>query len=206
MPRPDVSEERRSQILDAASRVFAKLGFQQTRMDDIVKESGLSKGALYWYFKSKDDIVMAILDGLFERELVDLRTLLDAEGSASERLIESVRREVADLKRMPLFMPLAYEFYAQAFRSKTVRKALKRYLHSYFDIIVPLIQQGIDRGEFRQMDAKEAAIAAGALFEGTLLLWVYDPDTVHFETHMEIGARLLLAGLLAPDAAQETTS
>lgn len=68
MPRPDVSEERRSQILDAAVAVFARLGFHQARMDDIVQEAGLSKGALYWYFKSKDEIVMAILSSLFERE------------------------------------------------------------------------------------------------------------------------------------------
>lgn len=197
MPRPDVSEERRSQILDAASRVFAKLGFQQARMDDIVKESGLSKGALYWYFKSKDEIVMAILSSLFERELVDLRALLGAEGSASDRLIEFTRRAVADLKNMPLFMPLAYEFYAQAFRNKPVRQALKRYLRSYFDIITPLIQQGIDRGEFRPVNAREAAIAAGSMFEGTLLLWVYDPDTVKFEKHIETGCRLLLDGLRA---------
>lgn len=66
--RSDVSEERRSQILDAAVAVFARLGFHQARMDDIVQEAGLSKGALYWYFKSKDEIVMAILSSLFERE------------------------------------------------------------------------------------------------------------------------------------------
>jgi len=54
-PRPDVSEERKNQILDAAGKVFARLGFQKTRMDDIVEESGLSKGTLYWYFKSKDE-------------------------------------------------------------------------------------------------------------------------------------------------------
>ena len=51
-PRPDVSEERRNQILEAATTVFARLGFHRARMDDIVQEARLSKGALYWYFKS----------------------------------------------------------------------------------------------------------------------------------------------------------
>ena len=54
-PRPEVSKERTKQILDAAVKVFSRSGFQQASMDDIVAESGLSKGALYWYFKSKDD-------------------------------------------------------------------------------------------------------------------------------------------------------
>ncbi|HET7081061.1 MAG TPA: helix-turn-helix domain-containing protein, partial [Chloroflexia bacterium] len=55
-PRPDVSEERKNQILDAAAAVFSRLGFHEARMDDIVRESGLSKGTLYWYFTSKDAI------------------------------------------------------------------------------------------------------------------------------------------------------
>ncbi|MFN2235991.1 MAG: TetR/AcrR family transcriptional regulator, partial [Anaerolineales bacterium] len=53
-PRPDVSEQRKDQILDAAATVFAKKGVHESRMDDIVEKSGLSKGSLYWYFKSKD--------------------------------------------------------------------------------------------------------------------------------------------------------
>lgn len=49
-PRPDVSEERKNQILEAAIAVFARLGFQQTRMDDIAEQAGLCKGALYLYY------------------------------------------------------------------------------------------------------------------------------------------------------------
>ncbi len=43
-PRPDVSDERRKQILDAAARVFAQKGFHEARMDDIASEVGLSRG------------------------------------------------------------------------------------------------------------------------------------------------------------------
>jgi AcrR family transcriptional regulator len=201
MPRPDVSGERRAQILDAASRVFARLGVYQARMDDIVRESGLSKGALYWYFKSKDEIVTAILSGLFDREFDSMRTALERDGSASDRLIVLVRHQVAELRRIPLFMPLAHEFYARSFRSKAVQAVLRGYLRRFFDIVVPLIQQGIDGGEFRAVDPEEAAIAIGSLLEGTLLLWVYDPGTVDFGRHMETGMRLLLQGLQAPDPA-----
>ncbi|MGN6675555.1 MAG: TetR/AcrR family transcriptional regulator, partial [Thermomicrobiales bacterium] len=72
-PRPDVSAERRDQILDAASKVFARFGLQHARMDDIADASNLSKGALYLYFKSKDDLIAAILRRLYEHELRALR-------------------------------------------------------------------------------------------------------------------------------------
>jgi AcrR family transcriptional regulator len=64
-PRPDVSDERKSQILNAAERVFTKKGIDLARMDDIAEETGLSKGTLYLYFKSKDELVISILDRIF---------------------------------------------------------------------------------------------------------------------------------------------
>ena len=56
-PRPDVSEERVRQVLDAAGAVFARSGFSETRMDDIAAAAGLSKGALYLYFPGKEGII-----------------------------------------------------------------------------------------------------------------------------------------------------
>ena len=64
---PKVSEEhmaeRRNQILDAAVTTFSRNGFHQTTIEDIRVESGLSRGAIYHYFKSKEDII----DGIRER-------------------------------------------------------------------------------------------------------------------------------------------
>lgn len=74
-PRPDVSEERKEQIIDAATHVFARSGYAKARMDDIAKETGVSKGTLYWYFKNKDAILLAILDNLLDRELAAIRKL-----------------------------------------------------------------------------------------------------------------------------------
>ena len=71
-PRPDVSDERKSQIINAAEGVFTKKGFDEARMDDIAEETGLSKGTLYLYFKSKDDLIIAILDRMFQREFKQL--------------------------------------------------------------------------------------------------------------------------------------
>ncbi len=49
-PRPNVREQRRLQILQAAQHVFARMGFHKARMDDIAHEAGVSKGTLYWYY------------------------------------------------------------------------------------------------------------------------------------------------------------
>src|SRR5574339_1067737 len=74
-PRPDVSDERKNQIINAAEGVFTQKGFDQARMDDIAEETGLSKGTLYLYFKSKDDLIIAILDRMFQREVKQLENI-----------------------------------------------------------------------------------------------------------------------------------
>jgi AcrR family transcriptional regulator len=196
-PRSDVSEERKSQILDAATEVFVHKGFDKARMDDIVDETGLSKGTLYWYFKSKSDIIIAILDRIFQTEFDQLETRKAVDTSATEAIWQFTEMAIKDFTKMIHLMPVAYEFLALAFRNKYVQKALKQYFNRYMDILVPIIQRGIDSGEFSRVNAQEAAIAAGAIFEGTILLWVYDKSLVEPERHIRSGIKLLLEGLRA---------
>ena len=193
-PRPDKSEERKDQILDAAQDVFAKKGLQKTRMDDIVDKSGLSKGTLYWYFKSKDDIIIGIFDRIFSKEINDLKILVSSEKSSSERIFEYTDRVIVDILRLLRFAPIAFELLSLAFRTKYFQKYFKRYLATHMAIGESIIQQGIDSGEFRDIDASEAAIAIGAIFEGTILLWVYDKDLIDPESHVRSGIKFLVDG------------
>jgi AcrR family transcriptional regulator len=194
-PRPDVSEERKQQILEAAMVVFARSGFDKARMDDIVEESGLSKGTLYWYFESKDDIIIAILENMFEREFVDLEPLVQADGTATGRLTRIVEYIIADVQQMFTLIPLIYEFYALAYRQDKVQETLKSYWDKYIKVLDPIIQEGIDSGEFRKVNANEASIALGALIEGVILLWVFDPENIDISHHGKISAKFLLDGL-----------
>ena len=197
-PRPDVTEERKRQILQAAIAAFARLGLDQARMDDIVAEAGLSKGAIYWYFKSKDEIIAAILNSLFNREIVELQELLEADGPVYQRLLAFVHHTAAEIKSMAHLTPILYEFYGLAFRNPLVRSALQADLRRYLKLAGPLIQQGVERGEFRPIPASQGANALAAIIEGTMLLWVFDPDAIDLEPQIETAARIFLDGLKSP--------
>lgn len=196
-PRPNVSEERRDQIMNAAEEVFSQKGFSDARMDDIAEETGLSKGTLYLYYKSKDDLIIAILERLFQREFKAFETLDLTSMSARDAIWVFVQTTTKDIKIMMRLLPITYEFMGLAFRNTLVQKTFKAYLNYYMDLLIPVIQHGIDSGEFRPGDAKEIAIAMGAVLEGTLLLWVYDSSLVEPETHIQTGMKLLLEGVLA---------
>ena len=197
-PRPDVSEERRTQILEAAMAVFAQKGFNQARMDDIAQEAGLSKGALYLYYKSKDAIISAILQFFFSRAIKKLQGFLESEEQLSvrEQLLRLNQYYIAEMKWMVSLLPLSFEFYAVAARQRTVRQFLKQYFKDYREVLADLVQRGIDRGEFRPIRAERVAIAA--LYEGLALLWIVDPDATQWEQTGESSLLLLLDGLAAP--------
>ena len=196
-PKPDVSEERKDQIMNAAEEVFTQKGFSDARMDDIAEETGLSKGTLYLYYKSKDDLIIAILDRIFQREFKAFENLDLTSMSAIDAIWVFIETTTKDIKIMMRLLPITYEFMGLAFRNKFVQKTFKAYLNYYMDLLVPVIQHGIDSGEFRPADAKEVAIAIGAIMEGTLLLWVYDNSLIEPEKHLRSGMTLLLEGVQA---------
>jgi AcrR family transcriptional regulator len=193
--RPDSSEIRRNQILDAATKVFVRLGFQHARMDDIVEESGLSKGTLYWYFKSKEDIINAISRRLFTGELEKLEGLLEAEDTVSERLMQLTNYRVAGLKRMSNLVPIIFEFYAVAVHQQWVKQFIGEYFKHFRGLLEDLIQQGIDRGEFYPVNAAETAISLASMYEGLTIHWLMEPETVQWDILSENSIPILLNGL-----------
>lgn len=197
-PRPDVSEQRKLQIIQAAEEVFTTKGFDDARMDDIAQETGLSKGTLYLYFKSKDEVILAILDRMFRLEFRHLQDQNPDEGTATEvigRLTDLVAKDMTSFLRLA---PIVYSFLALAFRNRYVNRALKEYINRFVSLLLPVVQRGVASGEFRAVDAREVSIAAGAVIEGTLLLWVYDHELVDPARHMRSGMKLLLEGVQAP--------
>ena len=87
---------RRAEMVAAARRCFARDGFHQTSMPDIAAEAGLSAGAFYRYFPSKDDIVFEVAQQAFATVFGPVDDLLDAEGPvAVADLVEAMTRSIA---------------------------------------------------------------------------------------------------------------
>ena len=195
-PRRDVSQERRNQILDAAMEIFSKVGFYKARMSDIAESSGLSKGSLYWYFESKNDLILQLLARVFEPELQDMRLLLDDPRPTPERLLLVAERAANDMESMLKWTPLAYDFIALAFRQRKIMASIRNYYQQHITIMESLVQQGLDAGELEAESASSAAIAFGSVIEGTVLLWVYDPKQINVKQHVMSNVNYLLNGLM----------
>ena len=186
---------RKRQILEAATAVFARKGFDGASMDDIVRESGISKGGLYWHFKSKDEIIAAILRQFFDQEMADLEAIVARKGPAGERLVQLAGHLADEMEHAFGLLPISLEFYAVAARQESVRAFLQDYYDNYQITLQELVEEGIARGEFRPVDAAAATTTIIAAFEGLILLWAIHPEAIDLKRQSEESMRLLLAGL-----------
>lgn len=195
MPRPDVSDERKPQIISAAMRVFARKGYYGATMPEIAAEAGLSVGGLYWYFKGKDAVVAAILAHLFDADLDALAILLAEERPAAERLLAFAQHSVTTFDEQRWLIPVGIDLYGAAAHDAQARGFIQRYLERYREALAALIAQGIERGEFRPVRPHDTANALLAMEEGLSLLWAVDPDNVRYREGFAVGVQLFIDGL-----------
>jgi len=190
--KDDLTNERRAQILQAAAVVFARSGVDGARMDDIVTESGLSKGSLYWYFDSKQDIVIALVDEVLRGEYEGLKQLIKSPGTVFERLTTFVDTHAAVFSQHPTLGKLGLEFYAMSGRVPQIKEFIRRYYQDYIDALVELLQQGRDWGELAIDDPTELAVNLVCLLEGLTLLWALDAGDVDLPRQFRRGLAALV--------------
>ncbi|MEU0523445.1 TetR/AcrR family transcriptional regulator [Streptomyces niveus] len=166
---------RKAQIFEAAATVFARQGYHGARMDDIVKQSGLSKGALYWYFKSKEELATGLVDQILTAESQAMDTLMADPRPAAERLEEMVRNFAAELTRNPDKARLALELLALAHAIPDIRSCFSSHHEYYIARIGELLGEvqgsGTQDGGPQAHRTEAAALAVASVVDGLVLRW-----------------------------------
>lgn len=177
MPRVTAAHEQevRERIVSAALRVFGERGYHGSTIADVVRESGLSVGAIYTYFKGKDDLFLATCDLASGRGLGELAARLPSGRTVAERLaiaigfyFDSAEGEATMGEGNGNFLVQAW---AQADADPAVREMLRRRREQLVMAGTFLIEEGMARGELpRWLDAATVARAYTTLLDGTLLV------------------------------------
>lgn len=208
MPRitPAHEAEVRERIVSAALRVFGERGFHGATMQDVVRESGLSVGAIYTYFKGKDDLFLATCDLASGRGLGELAARLGSGRTVAERLAIAVGfyfDSAEETAAGPGDADFLVQAWAQADAEPAAREMLRRRREQLVMAGTFLLEEGIARGELpRWMDAGAVARAYIALLDGMLLVRAEQGEAFR-RAHAERAAREILALLLGAAAAPE---
>jgi len=188
----------RNRLLKAAETLFSRKGYYDTSMDEIVAESGLSKGAIYGYFKSKEELFIALQDKQLEASLEELRSTFAPSDSARiklERIVDVAFTSMIGASKQACRISLEFDMAAP--RMKAVERRRERRFKAVRDFLAEIIAEGVERGEFRQdVDADSAALILLALADGLSLDWATTSLDFNWQT-LAIQTKALVAeGLL----------
>lgn len=175
MPRlsSEQQQSRRNRILDAAELCFAQQGFHRTTMHDICARAGMSAGALYVYFASKEQLI----EGLTERDREEFLGHFATFGNASDfndTLFHLFENCIAH--QPPHKAALWLEICAEATRNPTISKTHSRFKSALRDSVVQLVTQAADHGRIApSMPIEEAVSAILLISDGFFCQKATDP-------------------------------
>lgn len=167
--------DTRTQILTAAFESFAERGYDKTSMDDIVRRSGLSKGSLYWHFKNKHDLLLAVMDMVMKDLKLIMERMTDPNQSAGDRLRQGFIETAEAFTTNPTFSGLLVNFFFQASQSPEARTIMQDAYEVYVTLIAGIIRDGIANHEFRDVDARQTAIMLIGAGDGIVFQLLLDP-------------------------------
>ncbi len=196
MPRPDATEERTAQIMQAAMLVIARKGFSAARMEDIAEAAALSKGTLYKYYKNKDALIKALFRMIMSEQFKMADTMLCAEGTMIEKLTNMAVATTIGMQAMPEMQSLFYEFFAQLGRDPEMKEIAEQLGNNILNIMKNLVRSGIEHGEIlAETNIDTAATLLVAVHEGLELLWMLTPALIPDLKQLKIAAfTTLIAG------------
>ena len=139
------AEERRNEILDAAEELFGSKGFDQTSTNDILEKVGIARGTLYYHFKSKEDI----LDAMIER--MNNQLLVVAAKIASQQNVPVLERLVQTIMALNVDNSLGNEVMQQVHKPQNAlmhQKMQEKLVSGITPIVTKLVEEGIAQDMF----------------------------------------------------------
>ncbi len=173
------SEVTRTHITEAAIKLFSDRGYDLASVDDICAKAGVSKGAFYHHFPSKQALFLALLNDWLK--IVDVSIEAAGDSSAPETFVQMLKTFPRIFETAGGHLPMILEFWLQANRDPKVWKATIAPYRRYQAYMASLIRRGIDEGSFVKTDPDIASRLVLATAMGLLLQSLMDPKGARWD-------------------------
>jgi AcrR family transcriptional regulator len=179
-PRPDLRQRKAAGILKAAALVFAETGYRRARMADVAARAGVGKGTVYEYYRTKEELFLAVFDWYVEATMTAARAAGERTDDPVAALRASVARTLASLQEMLPLYPLTLEFWAAAAGSEfgeRLNREFRDCYRRYAELVAGMIEAGVDAGVFAPstQPLAVARVLVGAIDGLFLQAWL-DPE------------------------------
>lgn len=190
------SIETHNQILNTALSEFAAHGYEATSVSQICTSAGVSKGAFYHHFPSKQALFQELLDDWLDRIDLQIKSIRDQSTSVPQALItmtglmENIYQAAGE--NLPLFL----EFWVQASQDRVVWQQVINPYRRYQRYFASMIQTGIEEGSIKEVDPHMTARVMVGLAVGLLLQGVLDPHDADWGNTTQYGFQMILNDLI----------
>jgi len=193
------SQETANRILNQAIRIFLAKGYHGTSIDDITRAAKLTKGALYWHFKSKEALLKTIIEE-FEKQFLDglIQAVKDVQGNIRDKIEKYFRYNAAfsyyNRELCVSFTTLAAELVGAHHGTEP---EFRRIYKKYQKFLSRLILQGRKEKILRkEMDPDLAALIIIAFHDGILIRWFMNRNEIEGEAYVNTFKKIMLNGLM----------
>jgi AcrR family transcriptional regulator len=194
-------EETRTRIVESASRVFARRGYDAATVEEITAECGIAKGALYGHFASKEDLFRTVLVDHVRRRIAETAARVEPGLSLRESIVAIIEVSWSTCRADPVWSPLFMEAWALASRNEWGREAVATLFDHCSAALAQFLADAQRAGLVRaDLDVDHAARLLLAVNDGLVLQWQTQPDRVDPEEFLAPMADMIVGYVTAAEA------
>lgn len=199
MPSKNVGNgSTQEKILQESMRLFLERGYHGTSIDDITRAAGITKGALYWHFKNKEELLTRIVEEFEKRFLNNLILAVgEVKGGVLDKFEKYIHFNSAfayyNRELCVSFETLAAELVGAHDR---IEPEFRRIYKKYQAFLSDMIMQGKKEGVFKEdLDTNLSALTIMAFHHGVLFQWSMNRDVINGEIFVKTFRKIMLYGL-----------
>jgi AcrR family transcriptional regulator len=189
------SGETRTRILESALRLFGEAGYDATGVAGICSAAGVSKGAFYHHFETKQAVFLQLLEEWLRQLDADLEAALGEAPTVVDGLLGMAARTRGVFAAADGRLSILLEFWAQARKDPVVWERAMAPFRRYREAFAAIIRKGIDEGSLEAIDAEKAAQALLSLAVGIILQGVLDPKGAQWDRVTQDTIGMLIEGI-----------
>jgi AcrR family transcriptional regulator len=189
------SEETRNHILKTSAQLFSKTGYDATGVAEICLAAGVSKGAFYHHFPSKQAVFLELLNTYLSGIDSGFKLMRQDDTNVPQTILQMAGLVGTLFQTADIHLPIFLEFWTQANHDPLIWEAAIAPYRRYQSYFTTLIQEGINEGSIQNVDAHLAARVLVSLALGMLMQSLFDPQIVDWHTEATQSIELFLNGL-----------
>lgn len=198
------SQATRDRLVASAFRLFARKGFRRVNLDEIAAEAGVTKGSLYWHFRSKQEVIKAASGYYYRTYQRRMNAAIASAGFPYDRLLRALRFAVRTCLLDEANRVFTMEVFTHAVHHEETRSGWRQFYDSVREFYVGLVEAAILSGEVFTPNPRDAVNTMLATMEGIKLRALFEPELCSAREEGRMLESLLAVFNHAPEPVAQT--